>query len=65
MRYLLDTNALIGMLFNPEFLSKIAKETIENCDELYFSIISLWEIGIKQANGKIGISMDAEGIKEA
>ena len=55
MKYLLDTNALIGFLYKPDFLSVAAKNILENEDSLYVSIVSLWEIGIKQSIGKIDI----------
>ena len=44
MKYLLDTNALIGFLYKPDFLSVAAKNILENEDSLYVSIVSLWEI---------------------
>ena len=56
MKYLLDTNALIGFLFHPAILSPTAKTIIENEDALYVSIVSLWEIGIKQSINKIDIT---------
>ena len=65
MKYLLDTNALIGLLFRPGFLSQTARSVIEECDELYVSIISLWEIGIKQSIGKLEIDSDANEIEKS
>ena len=55
MRYLLDTNALIWTIFNPDRLSEQAREEIETCESLCTSVVSLWEIGIKQAIGKLDI----------
>lgn len=46
MRYLLDTNALIGILFNPDLLSASAKTIAEESKDLGVSIVALWEIGI-------------------
>lgn len=63
MKYLLDTNALIGLLFKPDILSKGAYQTIQQSDSLYISIASLWEIGIKQSIGKIDIDASAEEIE--
>ena len=63
--YLLDTNALIGILFHPSLLSDTAKKIAVESDRLGVSIIALWEIGIKQAIGKISISSSAEDIENA
>ena len=65
MKYLLDTNALIGLLFYPDVLSENANKIIQESDELYISIASLWELGIKQSIGKIDIDASAEEIEEA
>ncbi|MBR1583030.1 MAG: hypothetical protein IJ663_04720 [Spirochaetales bacterium] len=54
-RYLLDTCGFIDMVFNPSALSVNAKAVIEGANELYVSIISFWEIAIKQQIGKLGI----------
>lgn len=43
------------MIFNPSALSVNAKAVIEGANELYVSIISFWEIAIKQQIGKLGI----------
>ena len=41
MNYLLDTNALIGVLFCPDLLSNNALRIIQESDGLYVSLISL------------------------
>lgn len=61
--YLLDTNALSGSLFNPDFLSETARKVIETDNDLYVSIASLWEISIKQSIGKLKI--DALGKRDS
>ena len=48
MKYLLDTCALIDMLFNPERLLAKARNALEESDLLMVSIASFWEIMIKQ-----------------
>ncbi len=53
---LLDTCSLIWMLYQDENLSQTATATIEESDEIFVSMASLWEIAIKQSIGKIGIS---------
>ena len=47
MKVLLDTHALLWILAGDERLSVSAVETYEDSQSLYFSIASLWEIGIK------------------
>ena len=56
MRYLLDTCALIDLLFNPEQLSSKARSILEGNAELSVSIASFWEIMVKQQIGKLGIN---------
>lgn len=49
MKLLADTHALLWALSGDARLSATARRTYEDCDELYFSVVSLWEIGIKLA----------------
>jgi PIN domain nuclease of toxin-antitoxin system len=65
MSYLLDTNALIGLLFCPDILSEDANRIMQESDALAVSIASLWELGIKQSIGKIDIDASAEDISDA
>ncbi len=65
MSYLLDTNALIGLLFCPDILSENANRIIQESDDLFVSIASLWELGIKQSIGKIDIDTTAAEIADA
>ena len=51
MKYLLDTCALIYMVFDPDRLSPQAIEIAESESELYVSIASIWEIMIKEQIG--------------
>jgi len=47
---LLDTMALLRMSFRPDLLSRAAGARIlEDEGPLFYSIVSLWEIGIKQS----------------
>ena len=55
MKYLLDTCALIYMVFNPDRLSPKAVEIAEGDNDLYVSIASIWEIMIKEQIGKLDI----------
>ena len=65
--YLLDTNALIILLFGQVTTAKLSKESmdiLENSDDLYLSEISLWEIAIKIKIGKIAINESLETITD-
>jgi len=63
MGYILDTNALIFYLYNPEQLSKAAVDIVHNEDnKIYVSIASLWEIAIKTSIGKLEIKNSMEEI---
>jgi PIN domain nuclease of toxin-antitoxin system len=66
MKYLLDTCALIDMLFTPERLSTRARAALEGGNSLAVSIASFWEIMIKQQIGKLGIKeTSAQDLKTA
>ena len=57
MRYLLDTNALLWFLANDKKLSHRARQLIESSsNESFLSIVSLWEIAIKTALGKLDLA---------
>jgi PIN domain nuclease of toxin-antitoxin system len=50
---LLDTHTLIWLLSEPERLSDVALERVEDtANTVYVSVISIWEIGIKTSKGK-------------
>ena len=54
MKILLDTHILLWALSDDERLSEKARKAVENEDnEIYYSIISLWEVELK----RISISM--------
>ncbi len=48
MRVLLDTHTLLWMLHDDPRLSAKAGQAILDAEEAYWSILSLWEIAIKQ-----------------
>ncbi len=57
MSYLLDTNALLWFLANDKKLSHRARQLIESSNnESFLSIVSLWEIAIKTALGKLDLA---------
>ncbi len=63
MGYILDTNAFIFYLYNPGQLSKAALDILYNeQNQIYVSIVSLWEIAIKSSIGKLEIKNSMEEI---
>ncbi|MBR4825252.1 MAG: type II toxin-antitoxin system VapC family toxin [Spirochaetaceae bacterium] len=57
--YLIDTHVLLWLLSEPERLSSNAKKILQE-DELCISMASLWEIAIKQSNGKLDLPFSPE-----
>ena len=57
--YLIDTHILLWLLSEPEKLTATAKKILQE-DELYISMASLWEIAIKQSNGKLDLPFSSE-----
>ena len=63
MRYILDTNVLIYLLCAPNALSPEARRIVQSEPDVFVSIASLWEIGIKQSLGKLSLALDVPGIE--
>ncbi len=58
MRYLLDTHTLIWLLENNPQLSNRAQSIIvDETNELFVSIASIWEMTIKSSLGKLNLSI--------
>ena len=56
MKVLLDTHALFWLITGDERLSEIARQTfLDPENDLFFSIVSLWETCIKKSLGKISL----------
>ena len=54
MNYLLDTHSFLWAVFSPEKLSRVARAAItDQTNEVSLSSISLWEISLKFALGKL------------
>jgi len=53
VRLLLDTHVFLWWLMDDDALSADVKETIDTEAEVLVSAVSVWEIAIKQALGKI------------
>ena len=63
MRLLLDTHSFLWLRTAPERLSGAAREAIANPEnELYLSVVSAWELAIKEARGKLGFARPFEVI---
>jgi PIN domain nuclease of toxin-antitoxin system len=61
VKLLLDTNALIWLLTEPERLSSRVLEKIESTTtDVQVSVVSAWEIEIKAAKGKLRTPPDLE-----
>lgn len=52
MKLLLDTHALLWALEDDPRLSRAARKHFESAEDIVFSVVSLWEIGIKLGLGK-------------
>ncbi len=65
MKVLLDTHILLWALSNDLRLPEKARKLIENeNNEIYYSIISLWEVEIKHLMHPDAMSVSAEQIAE-
>ncbi|MBS1537169.1 MAG: type II toxin-antitoxin system VapC family toxin [Bacteroidetes bacterium] len=65
MKYLIDTHTFLWFSAGNSEISSIAKQLIaDRNNEIYVSIISLWEISIKTAIGKLEISGGYEQVIE-
>ena len=54
MRLLLDTNALFWALVEPKKLSSEAARALEDeSNDVFVSVVSAWEIGVKRAKGRL------------
>lgn len=60
MRYLLDTHLLIWLALDDDRLPQVVATIHENPEnDLFFSVISIWETAIKQSLGRIDFQIDA------
>jgi len=63
MKYLLDTHTLIWFLAGDKQLSGKARQLIEDLNnEIFVSIVSLWEIAIKVRLGKLTLIKSFEDL---
>lgn len=64
MKALLDTHALIWALGGDDRLSTRARKEYEGEGEFFFSVVSLWEIGVKLALQRSDFELDKNWWKE-
>lgn len=58
MRLLLDTHVVLWQLEGSRTVSPAAREAIEQATDVLFSVVSLAEIGVKAAIGKLSVPRD-------
>ena len=58
MRLLLDTHVLLWVMTNDPALSPTAREAISKAPVVYASSVSIWEVSIKTALGKLKLDQD-------
>jgi PIN domain nuclease of toxin-antitoxin system len=61
MNVLLDTNALLWAAYAPDKLTPKAEGHYASADQIFVSMVSLWEIGLKMSRGgfvKLAIPSD-------
>lgn len=56
---LLDSHALLWLLQEPQKLGAVSVQVIEGAEGCYVSLASIWELGIKHANGKLAYSAES------
>lgn len=53
MRLLIDSHVALWWLGDNESLGMVARAQLTEADEVYFSVVTPWELGIKRALGKL------------
>lgn len=53
MRFLLDSHVLVWLLFAPEMVGAEAKRALESAEQASISTVSLWELTLKHAKGRL------------
>ena len=65
MNLLLDTHLLVWTATRPERLSRRARLEFENPENaLFFSAVSIWEIGIKRRLERLDFQLDPERLRD-
>jgi PIN domain nuclease of toxin-antitoxin system len=61
VRLLLDTNALLWALTDPERFAPSTADAIRDPDnDVFASVVNAWEIGVKRAKGRLRGRLDLE-----
>ena len=61
MKLLLDTHVLLWAVSEPDQLTGAARDGLEDgANDVFVSVVSAWEIAIKQSLGKLELSKPAE-----
>jgi PIN domain nuclease of toxin-antitoxin system len=61
VKLLLDTHVLLWAVSEPDQLTGAARDGLEDgTNDVYVSVVSAWEIAIKQSLGKLELSKPAE-----
>ena len=60
MRCLLDTNALLWIVSDDPRLTAKARKAYETADDVWFSVVSLWEIAIKLSIGGFDFELEPD-----
>lgn len=58
MKLLLDTHIMLWIMVDSPALSEAARRKISRAQEVYVSPVSVWEVSIKAALGKLKINQD-------
>lgn len=61
MKLLLDTNVLIRARVEPKKLSLRVRQAIEHADLVAVSVVSAWELAMKEGLGRFRLDADLEG----
>ncbi len=65
MRYLIDTHTLLWIVTDNPELSKTAKKLyLDQSNEIFFSLASIWEMAIKISIGKLSIEKSLQDFTE-
>ena len=65
MKFLLDTHVMLWFLNDDAKLAPEVRDEIEKCNQVFVSIISLWEVAIKLNIGKLKLKSDFRDLSKA
>jgi PIN domain nuclease of toxin-antitoxin system len=57
-QFLIDTNVLLWYFWDSHRIDSIKELIASEVTEIYYSVVSLWEIAIKIRNGKLNIDIE-------